>query len=71
MPNVYTSKVAVTQQNKVRAYEALCVLISHLPAFGVDLLALSRQPDGFVSVTLTGPIPVEQLDHVGLADPGA
>lgn len=63
---VYTSQVAVNAQNKRRAYELLCVLISHLPSFGVDLVALSLNADRTVSVTLTGPVPADQLDHVGL-----
>jgi hypothetical protein len=62
----YTSKVAVTQQNKLKAYEMLTVLIQHLPSFGVDLVSITRDANNFVIVTLTGDIPVDQLDHVGL-----
>lgn len=65
---VYMSKAPVNAQNKARAYEALCVLIAHLQAFGVDLVSLSRDVNGYVIVTLSGPVPSNQLDHVGLQE---
>jgi hypothetical protein len=68
MPNVvYTSRHAVnTLAAKRIAYERLVTLIQHLEAFDVDLVALSLNADRTVSVTLTGPIPLAQLEHVGL-----
>jgi hypothetical protein len=63
----YTSKNAVTTQaGKRLAYEKIISLINHLEAFGVDLTALSLNADKTISVTLTGPLPPAQLDHLGL-----
>lgn len=64
---IYTSIHSVTQANKHKAYEKLVVLVQHLTAFGVDLIALSLTQDNKVSVTLTGDLPAEQLEHLGLA----
>jgi hypothetical protein len=66
MATVYTSKNAVTQANKARAYEKLISLLMHIDTFGVDLLALSINSDKTLSITLTGPLPASQIDHLGL-----
>lgn len=62
----YASKVAVTQANKRIAYEYLVTLINHLPAFGVDLLSVQVNADKTISITLTGPLPDDQREHLGV-----
>jgi hypothetical protein len=67
MANVYTSTNKVDTENAKRvAYHKLRSLIDHLEGLGVDLLALSVNPDKTISITLTGPVSAEQLAHLGL-----
>jgi hypothetical protein len=67
---IYTRTLPnLTRATRLAAYERLSSLFSHLPSFdGVDLLSLSIDPETLVvTVTLTNPLPDEQLEHLGLA----
>lgn len=59
----------LTRATRLAVYERLSSLFSHLPAFdNVDLLSISIDTTTrVVTVTLTNPLPDEQLDHLGLA----
>lgn len=62
----YTTQ-RVTAQTRAKAYERLCVLLTHIPHYtGVDLVSIVRNPDNSITITLTNPVPPEQVDHLGL-----
>lgn len=71
MAITYTGTLPDTKrETKVDSYERLANLIFHLKTFGLDLLDYSMdQVSGEVKVTLSGPLPPEQLEHLSLTDP--
>jgi hypothetical protein len=55
------------KETKVDSYERLRTLILHLEPLGLDLLDYSMdQVTGAVKVTLSDPLPADQLDHLSL-----
>lgn len=62
----YTTQV-ITAQTRRAAYQRLGLLCDHIPNLGVDLVSIVRNGDNSVTITLTGPLPTEQLEHLGLA----
>jgi hypothetical protein len=56
----------ITAQTRKRAYELLGDLCNHLPGLGIDLVSIVRNADNSVTITLTGPVAAEQLEHLGL-----
>lgn len=63
---VYRSLQAVTLQNRSRAYEYLASMCLHLESLNLNLIALSLDGSNFVQVTLSNPLPPEQIAHLGL-----
>jgi hypothetical protein len=67
---VYTSKVRVTTiPLRDLAYEKIRDLTTHLGQFGANLVSIVVEADKSITVTLTGALPVEQVDHLGLVGP--
>jgi hypothetical protein len=66
---IYQSKVAVTMATRSAAYEAAASLMLHLDHLGLNLISLVRDTNNFIVVTLNAPLPVEQVDHLGLTGP--
>jgi aspartate carbamoyltransferase regulatory subunit len=63
----YTTPI-ITAQTRKRAYAQLGLLIDHIPHYqGIDIVSIVRNGDNSVTITLTNPIPADQLDHLGLA----
>lgn len=66
----YRSLVAInTIAKRNAAYERLSIFFSHLSAFNLNCTRVQHMPDNFVEIDVNGPVPVEQLDHVGLQGP--
>ena len=66
----YRSQVAITTLNLRKiAYQKLVILIDHLHPFNLNLLRVELMPDNFVEVDLNNPLPVDQIDHLGLTGP--
>jgi aspartate carbamoyltransferase regulatory subunit len=62
----YTSP-RITAQTRKRAYALLGLLIDHIPHFqGIDIVSIVRNADNSVTITLTNPLPADQLEHLGL-----
>lgn len=66
---LYRSKLPITNANRrVLALEGLATLCKHLvhmPGINIQLLD-STQPDNYVYVTLSNPLPADQVDHLDL-----
>lgn len=64
---IYTTP-RVTAQTRKRAYTLLGLLLDHIPYYqGIDIVSIVRNADNSVTITLTNPIPADQLEHLGLA----
>ena len=58
----------ITAQTRREAYGRFAALLVHIPYFtGVDIVSIVRNEDNSVTITLTNPIPADQLEHLGLA----
>lgn len=48
-------------------YTTLASLIEHLVSFpGVDLVSIVKTPGGTITIVLSGPVPDNQENHLGL-----
>lgn len=58
----------LTRATRKMAYEKLSLLLSHLPAYDIDLLSITVDgPTKTLTVTLTDPIPsADERKHVGV-----
>lgn len=64
---VYRSKAQVTLANREAAYEKAAHCLLHLHALNLNLLSMVYDaPTQRVVVTLNNPLPLGQLDHLGL-----
>lgn len=58
----------LTRATREVVYEKLAAVLSHLPNLDVDLLSISLDvPTRTLTVTLTNPVPADQLEHLGLS----
>jgi hypothetical protein len=66
----YRSKVQLTRANRRRIFDGFVELIHHLDAWNLELTNITRPATGqnanFVVVTISDPIPADQIDHLGL-----
>ena len=73
MANVtYNSKHAVTLATRDLAYQLLALLMDHLDhawSGSINLVSITVNADHTVTVVLTGALPAEQVDHLGLVGP--
>jgi hypothetical protein len=65
----YRSQVAVTLATRRRAYERICDFLSHLDALDLNLVSITRDGSNFIVITLSDPLPVSHVDHMGLTGP--
>lgn len=62
----YTTR-QITVDTRKHAYSRLSQLIDHLPYFqGIDLVSITRNADNTITIVLSNPIPLGQLEHLGL-----
>lgn len=57
----------LTKATRRAAYKRIILLLEHLEAFDIDLLSITFDaPTRTVSITLTDPVPVDNIDHLDL-----
>lgn len=66
---LYRSQQAVTLQTRRAAYQLVNLMLDHLDALNLNLLKIELVAGNFVEVTLSNPMPVEQIDHLKLTGP--
>lgn len=63
METTYRSKVAITAGNRRRAYARLAVMMFELRDSSVNLVSLTRDPDGRLRVVLSNAVSQAALDR--------